>query len=100
MFGPAGKILLRAVADGPADDLSREKVNDEFKLNPTFPRPDIGDVARPLLVRRARREVLLQEIRRDVESVIAVGDGLELPCPDNLNALQALQPPQPALANL
>ena len=84
---PQGKILLHAVADSPADDSSREKVNDEGKTNPTFPRPDIGDVARPLLVRPARREVLLQEIRRDVEGMIAVGGRLELAGPNNLDAI-------------
>ena len=59
-----------------------------------------GDVARPLLVRPARLEVLLQEIRRDVEDVVAVGGGFELPCPHNLDAVLAHQPPHTTLANL
>ncbi len=83
---PHGEILLHAVADGPSDDAPGEKVNDHGKINPTLPRPDLGDVARllpgnglpanherALLVRPARLEVLLQEIRRDVEDVVAVG---------------------------
>ena len=110
---PQGQILLHAVADGPTDDAPREKVNDHGKINPSLLRPDIGDVARllpgnglpanherALLVRRARREVLLQEIRRDVEGVVAVGGDLELPCPHNLDAVLAHQPPHTALANL
>lgn len=44
---PQCQILLHAVADGPADDSSREKVNDHGKINPTLLRPDVGDVARP-----------------------------------------------------
>ncbi len=97
---PQGEILLHAVADGPSDDAPGEKVNDHGKINPTLPRPDVGDVARPPLVRPARLEVLLQEIRRDVEDVVAVGGGLELPCPHNLDAVLAHQPPHTALANL
>jgi len=70
---PQGKILLHAVADGPADDSPREKINDHSQIDPALPRPDIGNVARPLLVRPARCEILLQEIRRYVEGMIAVG---------------------------
>ncbi len=53
------------------DDAPREKMNDHSKVNPTLPRPDIGDVARLLpgnglpanhemafLVKPARCEVL------------------------------------------
>ena len=62
-----GKILLHAVADGPANDAPREKVQCHGQIDPAFPRPDISDVARPVLVRPARGNVLLQEIRRDVD---------------------------------
>ena len=61
--GPQGQILLHAVADDPADHAPRRKVNDHGRINPTLPRPDIGNVARPLLVRPARGEVLLQDPR-------------------------------------
>ena len=98
--GPQGQILLHAVADGPADYASRVKVNDHGKIDPSLPRPDIGDVARPLLVRPARREVLLQEIRRDVEGVIAVGGRLELAGPNDLNAIMSHQATNSALTNL
>lgn len=97
--GPQGEILLHAIADRPADDTAREKVNDHGQIDPTFPRPDIGDVACPLLVWPARGEVLLQEIRRDVEGVIAVGRALELPAADDMDAVLAHQPAHPALAD-
>ena len=42
-----------------------------------------------LLVRPARGEVLLQEIRRNVEGVVAVGRALELPRSNNLNVVLA-----------
>ena len=96
---PQGKILLHAVADGPANDAPREKVNDHGQIDPTFPCPDISDVARPLLVRPARGKVLLQEIRRDVEGVIAVGGALELSAADDLDAILAHKSPDTALAD-
>ena len=49
---PQGEILLHAVADGPSDDAPGEKVNDHGKINPTLPRPDVGDVASLLAGRR------------------------------------------------
>lgn len=90
---PQGKNLLHAVADGPANDAPGEKINDHGQIDPTFLRPDISDVARPLLVRRARREVLLQEIRRDVEGVIAFGRALELGCVSRVVEILLSRPP-------
>ena len=51
----------------------------------------------PLLVWPARREVLLQEIRRDVEGRVAVGRRLELAGPNDLNAILAHQTTNAAL---
>ena len=96
---PQSQILLHAVADRPAHHAPREKVNDHGQIDPTLPRPDIGDVARPLLVRPARGKVLLQEIRRDVEGVVAVGGALELPAADDLDAVLAHQSAHTALAD-
>jgi hypothetical protein len=96
---PQGKILLHAVADGPADDSPREKVNDHSQIYPAFPRPYIGDVTSPLLVRPACSEVLLQEIRRDVEGVVTVSGAFELPAADNLDAILAHKSPDTALSD-
>lgn len=49
---PQGQILLHAVADRPSDDAPREKVNDHGQIDPSLPRPDIGDVTRLLAGRR------------------------------------------------
>ena len=94
-----GKTLLHAVADGPANDAPREKVNDRGQIDPTFPCPDIGDVTRPLLVRPARGKGLLQKIRRDVEGVVAVGRALELSAADDMDAILAHKSPNTALAD-
>ena len=93
------QILLYAIADGPPNDAPGEKVNDHSQINPPLARPDIGDVACALLVRPARSEVLLQEIRRDVEGVIAVGRALELSAADDLDAILAHKSPDTALAD-
>ena len=42
------------------------------QIQPPFTRPDIGDVARPFLVRTIRREILIQKLGRNVERMIAV----------------------------
>ena len=87
--GSQSQILLHAVADGPADHAPRKRVKDHSKIDPALAGPDIGDVACPLLVRSARSEVLSQEIRGDVEGVIAVRRALEFAAADDLDAVQA-----------
>jgi hypothetical protein len=62
------------------------QVQDDDQIDPALPRPDIGEVTgllpshglhanheRVFLVWLARSEILLQEIRREVECVVAVG---------------------------
>lgn len=97
--GSQGESLLHAIADRPTDDAPGEKVNDHSQINPPLPRPDIGDVACPLLVRPPRIEVLPQEIGRDVEPVVTVGGSLELPATDDLDTVLAHQTAHPALAD-
>ena len=97
--GPQGQILLHAVADQPADHAPREKVNDHGKINQALARPDIGDGTSPLLVRPARSEVLLQEIRRDVERMVTVGGAFERPAADDLDAVLAHQTASAVLAD-
>ena len=48
------------------------QVQDDGQIDPTFARPDIGDVTGLFLVGLARSKILLQQIRRDVECVVAV----------------------------
>lgn len=96
---PPSQILLHAVADRPAKDTARKQINDYSQIDPALPRPDIGDVVGPLLVLPARCEILLQEIRRDVEGVIAVGRALEHSASDDLDAVLAHQTTHSALAD-
>ena len=97
--GPQSQILLHAVADRPTNDAARKQINECSQINPTLPRSDIGDITCPFLLRPARRKILLQEIRRDVEGMVTVGGALELPAADNLDAVLAHQTAHPALAD-
>ena len=69
--GADRQVLLHPVADGPTYHPARMQIEDDRQIHPAFPRPDVGDVASPCLVKLARSEILLQEIRRDVECVVA-----------------------------
>ena len=79
------QVFLHSVADGPADHPTGMQVQDDGQIDPAFARPDIGDVTgllpgnglpanheRAFLVGLARSKILLQEIWRDVECVVAV----------------------------
>ena len=48
------------------------QVQDHRKIKPTLLGPNIADVTSPFLVRRVGGEVTIQQVRRNVELVIAV----------------------------
>ena len=70
--GADRQILLHPVAYGPSDHPARMQVEDDGQIDPALPRPDIGYVTSPFLIGLARSKVLIQEVRRDVEPVVAV----------------------------
>ena len=70
--GTDRQVLLHPIADRPPDHPARMQVEDDGQIDPALPRPDPGDVTSPFLVGLARRKVLIQEVRRDVEPVVAV----------------------------
>jgi hypothetical protein len=51
----------------PADDHPRVAVEDKGEVKEAVPGSEVGDVAHPLLVRRRRGEVALQEIARPLD---------------------------------
>ena len=69
---PDGQIAFHAIADCPADHPPRMQIKNDSQVEPSFSRPDIADVARPLLVWLICTEVPVQQVRRDVEAVVAV----------------------------
>jgi transposase len=73
------QLLVKAVADGPANDAPGEQVDDDGEIQPALTGPEIADIGTPLLVGVIGREVLGDEVRRDWEGVKAVGRSLEPP---------------------
>ncbi|MDF2464855.1 MAG: hypothetical protein K0Q43_3090, partial [Ramlibacter sp.] len=71
----------------PAHHLAAEQVNDRRQVQPAFIGGDVGDVARPGLVRRRRREVARQQIRRNGQVVFAVGGHNKFPLASGLDAV-------------
>ena len=58
------------------------QVEDDSQIQPAPTRPNVTDIARPLLVGRISIEVAIQQVRRDIELVIAVGRNLVFACSD------------------
>ena len=77
---PDRQIALHAVADGPANDAPRMQVQDHSQIQPALAGPDVTDIACPFLVWLGCMEVAIQQVRRDVEGMIAVRGRLEFAC--------------------
>ena len=67
------------------------QIEDDSEIQPALAGPDVADIARPFLVGPIRREVTVQQVRRDVERVIAVGGRFEFPRSFNDNPVLAHQ---------
>ena len=81
---------------GPTNDTPGMQIEDHRQIQPAFARPDIADVASPCLVRLICFEVAIQQVRGDVERMIAVCGRLELARSFNGDRLFAHQTPNPA----
>ena len=55
--------------------------------------PDVTDIARPFLIGPIRREVAVQQVRCDVERMVAIRRRLEFACSFNDDPVFAHQPP-------
>jgi hypothetical protein len=64
------QVAVQPVACRPAHDPACEQVDDNGQVQPTFAGPHVGDVGAPLLVGPCRREVLVEQVRRDRPSVM------------------------------
>ena len=56
------------------------QIKDDGETQPTLTGPDVADIARPFLIGPFCLEVTVQQVRRDVERVIAVSSRFEFPC--------------------
>src|ERR1700712_4031814 len=93
------QISMQAITRGPSHDPSREQVNDNGKIKPALPGPDIGNVRSPLLVRPGCCEVLLQKIGRDRPAVLAVRGSFEPALLTSHELILPHQPGRPAAAD-
>src|SRR6056297_1360651 len=76
------------------------QVQNDGQIQPSLLGPDIADVACPFLVWATSSEVPVQQVRRDIESVIAVGRSLELLVPLHRNAVFVHQAADAPMANI
>ena len=76
------------------------QIQDHGQIQPAFTHPNIADIACPFLVRRISREVPIQQVRRDVELVIAVGRDLMLTCSHDRDAVLTHQPANTAVPDV
>ena len=97
---PDRQVALHPIADGPADDAPRMQIEDDSQIQPAFPGPGIADVTGPFLVSAISSEVPVQQVRRDIETVIAVGRGLELLVSLHLNAILLHQATNAAMPDI
>ena len=71
------QVALHTIADGPANDAPGMQIKDDGEVKPALLGPDIADVTGPFLVRVLCGEVPIQQVRRDVEAVVAARGRLE-----------------------
>ena len=76
------------------------KVQDHRQIQPPFAGPDVAYVASPFLVRLICFEVAIQQVRGDVERMIAVCGRLELACSFNADPVFAHQAAHAPMANI
>jgi len=91
--------MQQRLADRPSDDASRMQVQNHCQIEPTLTGPDIADINHPLLIGSIRREVPIQQVRCNVELVIAVRRNLVFARSDNGYAVLAHQSPDPTVTN-
>lgn len=78
---PDRQVPLDAIADSPANDAPGMQVQDHSQIQPAFARPDIADIACPLLIGLVSRKVPVQQVGCYVELVVAISCYLVLACP-------------------
>lgn len=66
------QLFMEAIAGRPPHNAPSEQIDGDSQIQPTLARPDIRDIGTPLLVRADRGEVLIKQVRRHGEAVLAV----------------------------
>ena len=67
------QLRRHARLERPADHFPIEQIQNDGKVKPAFIGPQVGDVCRPNLIRRRRREVAVKQISRHWQTVLRFG---------------------------
>jgi hypothetical protein len=94
------QITFQAITDVQADDAPGVQLKDHRHIEPALAGPDIADVSCPFLIGLISSEIALQQVRRDVEPVIAVCRRLEFARSFNNNPVLAHQPPDTSVPHI
>ena len=76
------------------------QIEDDGQIEPSFLRPDIADVTGPFPVRAVCADVPVQQVRRNIEAVVAIRGRLKLLVSLHHNAVLTHQTANPAMANI
>ncbi len=90
--GGESQIAVQTIAGGPANNLSREQLDVDSKVEPPLGGPDIGDVYAPFLVRSRSGKILIDDVWCDRPGMIAVSRPFEPPLLPSLQAIFTHQP--------
>ena len=97
---PDRQVAFHPVADSPADHSPGMQIKYDSQIEPTFTRPYIADVPRPFLVGLIRMGVAVQQVRRDVERMVAVGRHLVFLGAFDTDTILTHEPADAAVANV
>lgn len=89
--GSDRQVPLHAITDCPADDAGGIEIANNGQIQPAFTGLDVGYVTSPFLVWAICREILIQQVGRDVERIVAVCRGLVFLGSDYLDSVPTHQ---------
>ncbi len=76
------------------------QIEHDGEVDPALAGPDIADIAGPFLVWTIRMKVAVQQVRRDIEGMVAIGRYLVFPGPNDLDAVLAHQTANTAMPDI
>jgi len=97
---PDREVPLHAVTHCPADDAPGMQIQDHGQIQPALTRPNIANVTRPFQVWPVCCEVPIQQVRRNVELVVAIGCELVFTHSHNRYVVLAHQTANATMANI
>jgi hypothetical protein len=65
------QLAMEPITGIPADDATREQVDDDSKIEPTLPDPYVGNIDTAFLVWPGRRKILIDDVRRNRKGMLA-----------------------------